>query len=98
MIMTAEVSISHPMSALKVLEGLKHLRLQLCSYYAPLLGGSIIAIPPCGVLELRRLHDYLLERYTLAGRQSFHVDMDASIEAEDETRVLPVKDEVAACE
>ncbi|KUI54512.1 hypothetical protein VP1G_10662 [Cytospora mali] len=60
--------------------------------------GQMVAIPPCAANKLGALDDNLGQLDALGGWDPPGDDVDAGVEAEDESRVVPVGDEVPAGE
>lgn len=68
-----------------------------CLDAAP-LRRQVVAVPPLGIDELRAIDDNLIQLDTLPRVNLSGDDIDPRAQSKHETVVLPVEDEVSACE
>lgn len=70
--------------------------MQLSDFYATILIGQVVAVPPLSVEELRALDRDFGELDTIAGLDLGGDNRDSRIETEDKTGVCPIEDQIAA--
>lgn len=75
-----------------------HLHLQLGNSEAAIVRGKMIAVPPGATDELGAVDNNLGQLDALAGGNPLGDDAHAGVEAEDQTGIGPVRDEVPAGE
>lgn len=86
------------MTKIKGGEGGGNIRVELGDFYTAVTFHRGVAVHPGVIVKLRTFDDNLGEMNALGGLDGVRDDVDAGAEAKDEAGVVPVEDNVAACE